>query len=130
MLNLADVAPEVLVAESKDRNYTFSVDIWSVGVVMYICLCGFPPFSDELYTEENPYTLAQQIKLGRFDYPSPYWDSVGDAALELVDYMLTVDTEKRYTIAQCAQHPWTLEGEALETYYLGGGLRGSALALP
>ena len=51
-----------------------------LGVVLYICLCGFPPFSDELYTLENPYTLAQQIKLGHFDYPSPYWDSVGDPA--------------------------------------------------
>jgi serine/threonine-protein kinase Chk2 len=45
-------------------------------------LCGFPPFSDELYSPENPYTLSQQIKLGRFDYPSPYWDSVGDPALD------------------------------------------------
>ncbi|KAI8414851.1 hypothetical protein FOFC_04470 [Fusarium oxysporum] len=47
-----------------------------------------------------------QIKSGRFDYPSPYWDSVGDPALDLIDSMLIVDPEKRFTIDQCLQHPW------------------------
>ena len=73
------VAPEIL-ADNKQRKYTKGVDVWSLGVVLYICLCGFPPFSDELYSRENPYTLSQQIRKGRFDYPSPYWDSVGDPA--------------------------------------------------
>jgi serine/threonine-protein kinase Chk2 len=76
---------------------------------LYICLCGFPPFSDELYSAENPYTLSQQIKAGRFDYPSPYWDSVGDPALDLIDRMLTVDVDQRITIDECLQHPWTTQ---------------------
>lgn len=100
------VAPEILES-SNHRRYTRAVDVWSLGVVLYICLCGFPPFSDELYSAENPYTLSQQIKMGRFDYPSPYWDSVGDPALDLIDRMLTVDVEKRITIDECLEHPWT-----------------------
>ncbi|KAH0145920.1 lanosterol 14-alpha-demethylase, partial [Aureobasidium melanogenum] len=100
------VAPEIL-EQGNRRRYTRAVDVWSLGVVLYICLCGFPPFSDELYSPENPYTLSQQIRMGRFDYPSPYWDSVGDPALDLIDRMLTVDVEKRITIDECLEHPWT-----------------------
>lgn len=102
------VAPEIL-EQGNRRRYTRAVDVWSLGVVLYICLCGFPPFSDELYSPDNPYTLSQQIKAGRFDYPSPYWDSVGDPALDLIDRMLTVDVEKRITIDECLEHPWTTD---------------------
>lgn len=105
LIYFPDVAPEIL-ENSNHRKYTRAVDIWSLGVVLYICLCGFPPFSDELRTAENPYSLAQQIKMGRFDYPSPYWDSVGDPALDLIDHMLTVDVEKRLTVDECLDHPW------------------------
>ncbi|KAF7537784.1 hypothetical protein G7054_g3489 [Neopestalotiopsis clavispora] len=102
------VAPEVL-ADDRIRKYTKAVDVWSLGVVLYISLCGFPPFSDELYTKEFPYTLSQQIRDGRFDYPSPYWDSVGDPALDLIDRMLVVDPEKRFTIDECLDHPWVTQ---------------------
>jgi serine/threonine-protein kinase Chk2 len=101
------VAPEIL-ENTRHRKYTRAVDVWSLGVVLYICLCGFPPFSDELYSREHPYSLAQQIKMGRFDYPSPYWDHIGDPALDLIDRMLTVNIDKRITIDECLEHPWTL----------------------
>ncbi|CAG7560657.1 unnamed protein product, partial [Fusarium equiseti] len=91
------VAPEIL-AESAQRKYGPGVDVSSAGVVLYICICGFPPFSDDLYSRDYPYTLMQQIKSGRFDYPSPYWDDVGDPALDLIDSMLIVDWEKRFDV--------------------------------
>ena len=47
--------------------------------------------------------------MGRFDYPSPYWDSVGDPALDLIDRMLTVDVDKRITIDECLEHPWVTQ---------------------
>ncbi|KAF2084258.1 lanosterol 14-alpha-demethylase [Saccharata proteae CBS 121410] len=119
------VAPEILES-SNHRRYTRAVDVWSLGVVLYICLCGFPPFSDELYSPENPFTLSQQIKMGRFDYPSPYWDSVGDPALDLIDRMLTVDVDKRISIDECLEHPWTRNADgALSSYDSTDGLAGA-----
>ena len=107
------------------------MDVWSLGVVLYICLCGFPPFSDELYTPENPYTLSQQIKKGRFDYPSPYWDSVGDPALDLIDKMLTVDPEKRATVEECLEHPWVTQRDFTASVSMDStdGLTGAMVGL-
>eukprot|EP00954_Amorphochlora_amoebiformis_P026949 1382335-Amorphochlora_amoeboformis.AAC.1 len=58
------VAPEVL----KKQKYTEAVDIWSLGVILYILLCGFPPFY-----HENTGALYKQIKSGDYDFPEPYW---------------------------------------------------------
>ena len=63
------VAPEIL----RSERYTDKVDMWSLGVITYILLCGFPPFYDE-----NTAELFKLIKGGRFDFPSPYWDGVSD----------------------------------------------------
>jgi serine/threonine-protein kinase Chk2 len=49
--------------------------------------------------------------MGRFDYPSPYWDSVGDSALDLIDRMLTVNVEERISIDECLEHPWTTRSD-------------------
>jgi serine/threonine protein kinase len=73
------VAPEIL-RSNRNRKYTKAVDIWSLGVVLYICLCGFPPFSDELTGPDFPYTLVDQIREAKYSYPSPYWDPITDAA--------------------------------------------------
>ena len=50
--------------------------------------------------------------MGRFDYPSPYWDSVEDPALDLIDRMLTVDVDSRITIDGCLEHPWITQKTA------------------
>ena len=63
------VAPEIL----EGKVYDEAVDLWSLGVIMYILLCGFPPFYDE-----NNTALFATIKSGLFDFPSPYWDPVSE----------------------------------------------------
>lgn len=91
------VAPEIL----EGKVYDEAVDIWSLGVITYILLCGFPPFYDE-----NNAALFISIKSGSYDYPSPYWDCVSDEAKNLIDKMLVVDPKKRYTADDVLKHPW------------------------
>jgi len=69
--------------------------------------------------------LSQQIKAGRFDYPSPYWDSVGDPALDLIDRMLTVDVESRISIDECLEHPWTTANNTINVNDSTDGLTGA-----
>ena len=86
------VAPEVL--KNKGYNQPGAVDMWSAGVILYILLCGFPPF----YEEELP-ALFDQILKGRYDFPSPWWDTISAGGKELVKALLTVDAKKRLDAA-------------------------------
>lgn len=101
----AYVAPEVLV-NSQERKYNRAVDMWSVGVLLYVCLCGFPPFSEEL----GPPTMRQQILEGKYAFYSPYWDGIDDIVLDLISRLLVVDSNKRLTSNQMLIHPWINDG--------------------
>jgi serine/threonine protein kinase len=92
------VAPEVLKNKGYDSG---AVDMWSTGVILYILLCGFPPF----YEEELP-ALFEQILHARYDFPSPWWDNVSPEAKSLVKGLLTIDPVKRLTAAQVMALPW------------------------
>jgi len=96
------VAPEVLQNKGYDSG---AVDLWSAGVILYILLCGFPPF----YEEELP-ALFEQILKARYDFPSPWWDSISTDAKNLVQGLLTIDPKKRLTAAQVMTHPWITGG--------------------
>mmetsp|Transcript_39548 Transcript_39548/g.61682 ORF Transcript_39548/g.61682 Transcript_39548/m.61682 type:complete len:520 (+) Transcript_39548:31-1590(+) len=96
------VAPEVLDPYLPFTNgYGPEVDLWSLGVVLYIMLCGFPPFYDD-----STAVLFKQIRKGEYTFPSPYWDDVSDGAKDIVSKVLVVDPSKRWTAAQCLEHPW------------------------
>jgi len=93
------VAPEVLKGEGYDKE----VDLWSVGVIMYILLCGFPPFFDD---GENMGQLFEQIMAGDFDFPDPYWTDIDESAKNLIEHLLVVEPSKRYTADEALAHPW------------------------
>ena len=109
------VAPEIL----KGKEYGAEVDMWSLGVILYILICGFPPF----YEEHTP-ELFKIIKRGEYDFPEPYWDDVSEEAKDLISKLLIVDPKKRYTAAQVFEHPWmasenqTKEGKPL-VHFIG-----------
>jgi len=91
------VAPEVLNAEGYDKE----VDMWSIGVITYILLCGFPPF----YSESVP-EVFEQIMKAEYDYPDEYWEEISSEAKDFIDHLLVVDVEKRLTAEQALDHAW------------------------
>lgn len=96
------LAPEIL----KAKGYTAAVDMWSTGVVIYIILCGYPPFYSA-----NEGELFEIILEGRFSFHSPYWDSISEAAKDLISKCLVVDPQKRLTAKQALKHPWFTQAE-------------------
>ena len=97
------IAPEVILVDEGVQRTTYgtAVDIWSLGVAVYVMLCGFAPF-----THENTAALFKMITEGSYTFPSPYWDGISDQAKELVATMLNVDPETRITAEQCLKHTW------------------------
>lgn len=91
------VAPEVLA----QKPYGKAVDVWSIGVISYILLCGYPPFYDE-----NDANLFAQILKGEYEFDSPYWDDISDFAKDFIKQLICVDVEKRFTCRQALSHPW------------------------
>lgn len=93
------VAPEVL-----NREYTKSCDIWSIGVITYILLCGYPPFYGD---SDNQ--IFDSVRCGRFDFPSPDWDCISDAAKDFICCLLRKEPPKRLTASQALKHKWIKE---------------------
>ncbi|PON97582.1 Serine/threonine protein kinase [Trema orientale] len=100
------IAPEVL-----KRRYGPEVDIWSVGVMLYILLCGVPPF-----WAESEHGIFNAILRGHIDFTSDPWPSISTGAKDLVRKMLHSDPKQRLTAFQVLNHPWIKEdGEAPDT---------------
>ncbi|XP_040578742.1 calcium/calmodulin-dependent protein kinase type 1 isoform X1 [Lepeophtheirus salmonis] len=91
------VAPEVLA----QKPYGKSVDVWSIGVISYILLCGYPPFYDE-----NDANLFAQILKGEFEFDSPYWDDISDEAKAFIRQLMCVDVDKRLSCSEALEHAW------------------------
>lgn len=95
------VAPEIL----SEIGYGLEVDMWAVGVITYILLCGFPPFRSP---DRNQTELFEFIKAGEYEFLSPYWDNISPYAKDLIEHLLVVDKKKRYTAIETLSHPWIL----------------------
>ncbi|XP_076940172.1 calcium-dependent protein kinase 20-like [Bidens hawaiensis] len=90
------VAPEVL-----RKFYSQECDIWSAGVIIYILLCGVPPFWDE--TESG---IFDQVLKGDLDFSSEPWPDISESAKDLVRRMLVRDPKRRLTAPEVLRHPW------------------------
>ncbi|KAI3811849.1 hypothetical protein L1987_21581 [Smallanthus sonchifolius] len=103
------MAPEVL-----KRNYGPEIDIWSAGVILYILLCGVPPF-----WAESEQGVAQAILRGLIDFKREPWPSVSEGAKSLVRQMLEPDPKLRLTAKQVLEHPWLQNAKKAPNVPLG-----------
>ncbi|KAJ3675620.1 hypothetical protein LUZ60_004662 [Juncus effusus] len=97
------VAPEVL-----RKRYGPEADVWSAGVIIYILLCGVPPFWAE--TEQG---IFEQVLHGKLDFESDPWPNISECAKDLVRRILVRNPKKRLTAHEVLCHPWLqLDGMA------------------
>ena len=82
-------APEVM----SNNPYTSAVDMWSIGVITYILLCGYPPFPSDNHIER-----LKCIKTATFYFYPNEWDSISNEAKEFIKKLIVVSPEKRLTV--------------------------------
>jgi len=97
------IAPEVL-----NESYDEKCDIWSCGVILYIFLCGYPPFNGESDTD-----IMKAVRKGTYDFPVEEWATVSKDAKDLVSSMLKYDPKQRLSAKDCLAHPWIKKYDAL-----------------
>ncbi|XP_045721835.1 ribosomal protein S6 kinase alpha-2 isoform X6 [Mirounga angustirostris] len=101
------VAPEVL----KRQGYDAACDIWSLGTLLYTMLAGFTPFANG--PDDTPEEILARIGSGKYALSGGNWDSISDAAKDVVSKMLHVDPHQRLTAVQVLKHPWIVNREYL-----------------
>ncbi|CAH0558926.1 unnamed protein product [Brassicogethes aeneus] len=98
------VAPEILA----EGGYGLKIDVWAAGVILYILLCGYPPFVAQDNDQEK---LFDTILSGQYDFPDEYWQDVSGLAKELIQNMLQLAPELRFSAEDVLDHPWLHVGE-------------------
>lgn len=128
------MAPEVVdVWLDRAWSYDKRCDLWSLGIILYILLCGYRPFyascgKDCGFSEGQPCEDCQEllfkcIQDGVYSFPQKEWSTISDEALDLVQCLLVRDPHQRYTADEVLAHPWihmqeSLPNSQLSTPYL------------
>ncbi|XP_031551117.1 MAP kinase-activated protein kinase 5-like isoform X3 [Actinia tenebrosa] len=114
------VSPQVLEAQrihraqksgrfpflAKPYTYDKSCDMWSLGVVIYIMLCGYPPFYSEVPRKQLSQGMRRRIMAGQFTFPDPEWSKISNEAKDVVSKLLCVEPGQRLSVVELLEHPW------------------------
>lgn len=115
------MAPEIVIGfQGEDTHYDKRCDLWSLGVVMYIVLCGYPPFygrcgSDCGWNRGEVCDACQEmlfdcITNGVYEYPDREWAGISEEAKDLINHLLVKEATQRYSAEMVLIHPWIFGG--------------------
>lgn len=93
------IAPEVIQGDRSSRGHSFEVDVWSLGVICYTCLCGRPP-----YEAKDVKSTYQRILANEYNFPGDA--KISDNVKDLIHSMLQSKPQDRPTLKQIALHPF------------------------
>ncbi|GHJ85427.1 hypothetical protein NliqN6_1829 [Naganishia liquefaciens] len=99
--SLGYAAPEVLLGKEHGKP----VDLWSIGIITYVLLCGYTPFRSD-----DPKELVRETARGRLDFHDKYWADVSEEAKDFIRALVVIDPEKRLTAQEALSHPWITGG--------------------
>ncbi|KAM4707837.1 calcium/calmodulin-dependent protein kinase type IV-like [Discoglossus pictus] len=102
-------APEILYG----TPYGPEVDLWSVGVITYIMLCGFEPFYDP---RGDKYAYSKILSCD-YEFASPWWDEISPNSKHVVQHLIVLDPKKRLTAAKALELPW-VTGLAATSFHM------------
>ena len=93
------VAPEVL-----GGTYNHQCDMWSAGVILFILLCGEPPFHGN-----GPADIMRKVREGKYAMEQVEWQYVTAAGKDLVSQLMEPSPHFRLTAEEALQHEWWSE---------------------
>lgn len=125
------VAPQVLEAQKRQKEirmghhspgspyfYDKSCDMWSLGVILYIMLCGYPPFYSEIPNQPITQRMKRRIMSADFDFPEKEWKNISSLVKDLIRKLLCVEPSERITIDSLLEHPWLASGATIPSHNL------------
>lgn len=85
----------------KNIPHDQRVDLWSIGVVVFVLLVGYPPF-----LEDDQAVLFDKIRMGQWEFVDEDWSHISDDAKMLIQGLLQVDPKDRWSVDQALRCRW------------------------